>query len=184
MALSGLFVCFVASGFGATKKNAPVKKAAASTAKKSSTHRSGKHTKTAATKTPVKSKTPGKTARNASKSRTASARSRKAAPKAVARHTYQSGPTQERYQEIQQALSQRGHFKGEANGEWGPESVEALKRFQQEQNLTPSGKLDSVSLIALGLGPKRNLASSSAPQSTQPRPQQDDNRRPEGSQRP
>ncbi len=41
------------------------------------------------------------------------------------------------------------------DGEWGASSVEALKRFQHDQNLTEDGKIGSVSLIALGLGPKR-----------------------------
>lgn len=33
--------------------------------------------------------------------------------------------------------------------------MEALKRFQSDQNLTQDGKLGSLSLIAMGLGPKR-----------------------------
>jgi peptidoglycan hydrolase-like protein with peptidoglycan-binding domain len=101
------------------------------------------------------------------------------------RRAIQTSPTPERYKEIQDALAQRGYFSGEANGNWGADSVDALKRFQQEQNLAPSGKLDSVSLIALGLGPKRNLAAQAGPNSTTiPRPQEDDHRRSEGSERP
>jgi peptidoglycan hydrolase-like protein with peptidoglycan-binding domain len=57
--------------------------------------------------------------------------------------------------EIQQALASHGFFNGEVNGTWGPDSIEALKRFQESQNLTVDGKLGSRSLIALGLGPKR-----------------------------
>lgn len=67
----------------------------------------------------------------------------------------QQAPTSDRYKEIQQALVSKGYLEGEPNGEWGPNSVEALKRFQADQNLTPDGKLTSLSLIALGLGPKR-----------------------------
>jgi peptidoglycan hydrolase-like protein with peptidoglycan-binding domain len=67
--------------------------------------------------------------------------------------------------EIQQALADKGYLNGALDGKWGPESVEALKKFQQDQNLQPSGKLDALSLIALGLGPKRQ---SSAVQNTQP----------------
>jgi murein L,D-transpeptidase YcbB/YkuD len=74
---------------------------------------------------------------------------------AVSRRSFQQQPTQERYKEIQQALADRGYFNGQADGTWGPESVDALKRFQREQNLTDDGKLGSLSLIALGLGPKR-----------------------------
>ena len=70
----------------------------------------------------------------------------------------QAAPTPERYKEIQQALADRGFYKGEINGQWGPESVDALKKFQQDQNLQVDGKLGSLSLIALGLGPKRQAS--------------------------
>ncbi len=76
------------------------------------------------------------------------------------RRSYQQAPTPERYKEIQQALASKGYFRGEPNGEWRPDSQEALKRFQADQNLTPDGKIGSLSLIALGLGPKRLTAQS------------------------
>ena len=84
------------------------------------------------------------------------------------RRSYQQAPTADRYKEIQQALAKKGYYKGEANGEWGPDSTEALKRFQVDQNLTPDGKLGSLSLIALGLGPKRMTAQSSTPPAPTP----------------
>jgi peptidoglycan hydrolase-like protein with peptidoglycan-binding domain len=99
---------------------------------------------------------------------------------ATARRSTQQAPTPERYREIQQALANKGYLKSEVNGQWGSDSTEALKRFQTEQNLAVSGKLDAASLIALGLGPKRNL---SAHSTTESRPK-DENRRPEGSERP
>ena len=71
------------------------------------------------------------------------------------RRSYQQTPSPERYKEIQQALAGKGYFHGESNGEWGSESQDALKRFQADQSLTADGKLTSMSLIALGLGPKR-----------------------------
>lgn len=71
---------------------------------------------------------------------------------------YQSAPTPDRYKEIQQALATKGYFKGQVNGQWGPDSVDALRRFQGDQSLTQDGKLGSLSLIALGLGPKRITA--------------------------
>ncbi len=85
--------------------------------------------------------------------------------KGVQRSTrsHQLAPTKERYQQIQQALASKGYFAGEANGQWGPDSAEALKRFQTDQNLTPDGKLGALSLIALGLGPKRLSAQSASP---------------------
>jgi len=70
----------------------------------------------------------------------------------------QQAPSPERYTQIQQALADKGYYKGPVNGTWGPESVEALKKFQSEQKLAPDGKLGSLSIIALGLGPKRETA--------------------------
>jgi len=40
--------------------------------------------------------------------------------------------------------------------------VEALKRFQASQNIDANGKINSLSLIALGLGPKREAAAKPA----------------------
>ena len=79
-------------------------------------------------------------------------------------------PTPERYTEIQQALVQKGYLQGPATGKWDQSSTDALRRFQKEQNLEASGKIDSLSLIALGLGPKYDSASA-APPAVPPRPQ-------------
>jgi N-acetylmuramoyl-L-alanine amidase len=57
--------------------------------------------------------------------------------------------------EIQQALASRGFYSGPADGVWNADCVQALKRFQEAQNLSPDGKLGALSLIALGLGPNR-----------------------------
>ncbi len=72
--------------------------------------------------------------------------------------TYQTHPDTERYQQIQQALAQKGYFKGEANGTWGDDSVAALKQFQTEQKIPNDGKISALSLIGLGLGPNRETA--------------------------
>ncbi len=61
-------------------------------------------------------------------------------------------PTPDRYREIQQALADRGYFKGEVNGAWGADSVDALKRFEADNHLTADGKLQAHALIDLGLG--------------------------------
>ena len=76
----------------------------------------------------------------------------------------QRTPTPERYKEIQQALASKGYLQPDSsNGVWSNSSVEALKKFQEDQNLEPSGKLDSLSLIALGLGPKHDQPPSPNP---------------------
>jgi len=63
-------------------------------------------------------------------------------------------PTSARYAEIQKALGKGGYFQGPADGVWGQSSVSALTKFQKEQGLDPTGKIDALSLIKLGLGPK------------------------------
>jgi peptidoglycan hydrolase-like protein with peptidoglycan-binding domain len=84
---------------------------------------------------------------------------KKSTRRAVRRPLTQQQPTPERYREIQQALIDKGYLQEPATGVWGPDSVAALKRFQAEQKLEPAGKLDALSLIQLGLGPKREAAS-------------------------
>ncbi len=66
----------------------------------------------------------------------------------------QASPSSDRYREIQEALAAKGYLKTPPNGVWDQESTEAMKRFQADQKLTSTGKLNSLSLIALGLGPK------------------------------
>ena len=51
----------------------------------------------------------------------------------------------------------------EASGVWDQNSSNALKRFQSEQKLQGTGKIDSLSLIALGLGPKHDSAEATPP---------------------
>lgn len=83
--------------------------------------------------------------------------------------TSQQVPTRERYLEIQQALVSRGFLQGPPTGVWGPDSVAALKKFQASQDLDPTGKLDSLSLIALGLGPRREADGARPPSLSEPK---------------
>lgn len=69
---------------------------------------------------------------------------------------YQLHPDSDRYAEIQKALADRGYFKGEVNGQWNDDSADALRRFQTDQKLDSDGKIDSLTLIGLGLGPKHD----------------------------
>lgn len=116
----------------AKKSTSPAKKSTASTKKKTSTAK-----------------------------RSSSSRSRRKTTTSSWR-TRQLQPTADRYKDIQQALIDKGHLQGPATGKWGKDSIDALRRFQQEQNLEASGKIDSLSLIALGLGPKYDTAAVSA----------------------
>jgi peptidoglycan hydrolase-like protein with peptidoglycan-binding domain len=64
----------------------------------------------------------------------------------------QTAPTQDRINEIQEALGRRGAFTGSPTGQWDDSTVEAMKKFQTSNGLTPSGKLDALTLQKLGLG--------------------------------
>ncbi len=120
---------------------------------------------------PLKSKRPqSKEARTSthlppgkSSSRTASARSvRRSSSRSghrarvAAAPSYQLHPDPDRYQDIQKALADRGYFKGEVNGTWGDDSVDALRRFQADQKLDNDGKINALTLSGLGLGPKHD----------------------------
>lgn len=71
--------------------------------------------------------------------------------------SFQLHPDPERYQQIQQALAARGYFKGNANGVWGNDSVDALRRFQTDHKISDNeGKINALSLNALGLGARHD----------------------------
>jgi peptidoglycan hydrolase-like protein with peptidoglycan-binding domain len=122
----------------AAKSNGAKSTAAKSITAKSTTRSASANTRPAANKGPA--------AKSAAK------------PVAASYRAPQQQPTPDRYQEIQQALADRGYFGGPVDGNWGPTSVDALKRFQHDQSLLEDGKVGALSLIALGLGPKRQTA--------------------------
>jgi hypothetical protein len=104
---------------------------------------------------PAASSTPKKA--TGAKKKTVSSKNRKTGKGAAGSSSYasrQSAPTPERYKEIQQALADKGYLKSAPNGVWDAQSMDALRQFQTDQKLSPTGKLSSASLIALGLGPK------------------------------
>ncbi len=131
---------------------------AATVAKKKSTAKKGSKTTASA------HKRTGTTKKSGAASRTASRRS------ATTWRNRQLTPTPERYKQIQQALSSKGYLSPEqATGRWDDASAEALRKFQADQNLNANGKINSLSLIALGLGPQREVAAKpAAPAPTTP----------------
>jgi peptidoglycan hydrolase-like protein with peptidoglycan-binding domain len=114
---------------------------------------------TTATKTTAKKST---TKKSTARSKPAKSKSTKKTPAATWR-TRQQNPTPDRYKEIQQALVDKGYLKGEPSGVWDPASVDAMQRFQSDQKLTPTGKINAASLIGLGLGAKSAGAPEAAP---------------------
>jgi len=163
LAVIAVFLAFdwSAGAAVAARKKAPAKKSSA-TQKKRSTHASAAHKgTTAAHKTASAS-----AISSASRKRTTTASRKKTSSKRRSATTWrnrQTAPTPDRYKEIQDALVSRGFLDGQnATGSWGASSVEALKRFQASQNIDANGKINSLSLIALGLGPKRETAAKPA----------------------
>jgi len=156
-----------ASAKPTTASKAPAKKAPAPKAAATSTAASkGRQTASTANrgKAPVRRTTSASGGSRAVYSRSGRTQtSRRGTTASRPQTNWQSRPTPERYREIQQALADKGFFKGEVNGTWSTDSVEALKNFQKAENLDPDGKLGSLSLIAMGLGPKRIAAATPTP---------------------
>ncbi|MGC2659510.1 MAG: peptidoglycan-binding domain-containing protein [Bryobacteraceae bacterium] len=79
--------------------------------------------------------------------------------------SFQTHPDEDRYRQIQQALADKGYFRGEVNGQWGSDSVNALQKFQNDKGLPDiysDGKINALSLIQLGLGPKHGTRTGDA----------------------
>jgi hypothetical protein len=138
-----------------TKKASPPKKAATSPAPKAAT--------TATRKSAAPAQKSASTARKTATTASAK-RGKKAPPVKATWRNRQTVPSQDRFKEIQDALAAKGYLKPEqAGGAWDTASADAMKRFQADQKLEASGKINSLSLIALGLGPKREAAAVKPP---------------------
>jgi len=53
--------------------------------------------------------------------------------------------------DAQLALNEKGYDVGRVDGQFGPNTQGAVRRFQSEKGLAPSGRLDSATLAALGV---------------------------------
>lgn len=160
---SGFMIAAAQKKTSSSKKTSSTAKKSTATAKKSTA--STKKSTTPAKKSTVSTKKKTTTAKKSSPSKSSSRRTT-----ASSWRTRQMQPTPDRYKEIQQALIEKGYLEGPATGKWGQDSIGALRRFQEEQNLEASGKIDSLSLIALGLGPKYDTAAVTAAPPPVPRP--------------
>ena len=54
--------------------------------------------------------------------------------------------------QAQEALKTAGYHLGEPDGKPGPATTDAVKKFQADRHLPVTGKLDSITLAALGVG--------------------------------
>jgi peptidoglycan hydrolase-like protein with peptidoglycan-binding domain len=64
----------------------------------------------------------------------------------------QKAPAPDRIREIQTALQKEGAYQGDPSGKWDDSTVEAMKKFQDKNGLTPTGKIDARAIEKLGLG--------------------------------
>jgi hypothetical protein len=176
MVAAAMMACALsAAGAGATHKKktsskVAAKKAPASANLRTASPAAGKRTSRTASRAASKSASQSAT-KPASKSTTKpytrrlAASSRRGGKKPAAKQlttwrNRQMAPTPDRYREIQEAMVAKGYLKPEdVSGGWDQNSMDALKKFQTAQNLDATGKINSLSLIALGLGPKRDTAS-------------------------
>jgi peptidoglycan hydrolase-like protein with peptidoglycan-binding domain len=122
--LAGSFGLVCASGFAQTQSKTTATKSTASPSSHSSTS--------------------SHSAKTSAKKKTTSSKS--------ARVKMQTAPTADRITEIQSALARASAYTGEPNGKWDASTIAAMQKFQQANGLSPSGKLDALSLQKLGFG--------------------------------
>ncbi len=84
--------------------------------------------------------------------RQARGRSRKVAAQAPPRPYVQNEPSPDRYREIQGALASKGYLKSTPSGAWDAETQDAMRRYQADNQFEATGRINSRSLIGLGLG--------------------------------
>jgi peptidoglycan hydrolase-like protein with peptidoglycan-binding domain len=60
-------------------------------------------------------------------------------------------------QQVQEKLRAAGAYQGRADGVWGPESQQALERYQQRNGLQVTGQLNQATAATLGLQPAELL---------------------------
>ena len=64
----------------------------------------------------------------------------------------QAAPTPDRIKEIQTALQKDGSYEGTPTGKWDAATTEAMRKYQDKNGFSPTGKIDALSLNKLGLG--------------------------------
>jgi peptidoglycan hydrolase-like protein with peptidoglycan-binding domain len=114
------------------------------------------HPVTPAKKASVK-KSSGKSASSGGNSKSTAKKGKAPVRSATTWRNRQMAPTSDRYRQIQEALAAKGYLRPEqVTGVWNASSIDAMKQFQAGQHIDSSGKINSLSLIALGLGPKHD----------------------------
>ena len=55
---------------------------------------------------------------------------------------------------VQQVLNDKGYNAGPTDGQWGPATEDAVRRFQRSTGLPETGQLERSTLDALGVAPR------------------------------
>jgi peptidoglycan hydrolase-like protein with peptidoglycan-binding domain len=103
------------------------------------------------------------TSSSAAKKKKAAAKSKKK-PKVKG----QTAPTPDRIKEIQAALQKDGLYQGEPTGKWDEATTEAMRKYQDKIGVSPTGKIDAISLKKLGLGSETAGKGAPVPSSSSP----------------
>ncbi len=167
-AFSALLACAIA--FGSAPKTTPARtvKKPSHPQTKTSRQKAGTHAKTASA--PRRSSYYTAKARARRGSRAGYRHAGAPVAEATTWRNRQMAPTPDRYREIQGALASKGYLKSAPTGSWDAESQDALRRFQADQKFDQTGKLDSRSLISLGLGPPKPAQTVEMPPAPAPVP--------------
>jgi hypothetical protein len=89
---------------------------------------------------------------SAAQTSTTPAKKKKRSSKRKSRVKGQSVPTPDRIKDIQTALQKDGSYEGQPTGKWDAATMDAMKKYQDKNGISPTGKIDAVSLNKLGLG--------------------------------
>jgi peptidoglycan hydrolase-like protein with peptidoglycan-binding domain len=81
----------------------------------------------------------------------------------------QAAPTPDRIKEIQAALQKDGSYQGEPTGKWDTATADAMRKFQDKNGFSPTGKIDALSLNKLGLGSEIAGKGAPVPATTTPK---------------
>jgi peptidoglycan hydrolase-like protein with peptidoglycan-binding domain len=63
--------------------------------------------------------------------------------------------------QAQQALKEKGINAGPVDGQWGPQTAQGVKQFQQQNQIQATGQLDQPTLASLGIGQSASAGGSS-----------------------
>ncbi|MBX6741959.1 MAG: peptidoglycan-binding protein [Acetobacteraceae bacterium] len=68
--------------------------------------------------------------------------------------------------QVQEKLNQQGFKVGQADGQWGPHTSEAVRNYQEKHGLQATGELDQQTLASLGISEQATGSSTMQPSSS------------------